>query len=502
LDGFIIDGLELHAAHAAVPAPPAAPFPERLRVLEERLADVEAERNRLEHHLEDLRHAHARLEQVAHRFEGLFQGLPVACFCYDESGTILEWNRAFEALYGLSADRLFCRKIWETISRPVDREIVRALVASIFSGGVYEGFEWENVRADGAVRQVLSNVFPLRTPKGAIVGGICASVDVTERKAVEAALWESEERWQLALRGNNDGIWDLDVVTGRVFFSMRWKAMLGRGEDDPIGTWTEWTEKVHPEDHERTSQALQDHFEKRTEYYVVEHRLRCGDGTFRWILDRGQALWDRNGRPVRITGSSTDITERKRQEQQIAEQRQALEAANARLEALATLDGLTGLKNHRAFQERFDGEWERAVRHGTPLSLLLLDVDHFKQYNDTFGHPAGDEVLRGIARVLCDGVRETDFVGRYGGEEFAAILPDTDAAGALRMAERLRAAVEAAPWPRRPVTASIGSATRTTAMTGRADLLLAADQALYAAKHAGRNQVAQLASPPEDASPA
>jgi diguanylate cyclase (GGDEF)-like protein/PAS domain S-box-containing protein len=167
---------------------------------------------------------------------------------------------------------------------------------------------------------------------------------------------------------------------------------------------------------------------------------------------------------------------------------QELVNANAQLEALATVDGLTGAKNRRAFDERLEMELRRAGRYKTPLSLLLLDVDKFKQYNDSFGHLAGDEVLKAVAEVLHENVRVIDFVARYGGEEFAVILPQTDVAGAMIVAERLREKVEKAPWRERPVTASFGVSTLSEPMKERAELIAAADQGLYASKEAGRNR--------------
>ena len=169
---------------------------------------------------------------------------------------------------------------------------------------------------------------------------------------------------------------------------------------------------------------------------------------------------------------------------------QRLWEANERLEELATKDGLTGLNNHRTLQERLAQEWERAERHGSPLSFLLLDVDRFKDYNDTFGHPAGDEVLRTVSAVLTATVREADILARYGGEEFAVILPDNGHDGAARAAERLCRAIESASCPGRGVTASIGVATRSGATGCTADLVTAADRALYRAKRQGRNRVA------------
>jgi diguanylate cyclase (GGDEF)-like protein/PAS domain S-box-containing protein len=159
-----------------------------------------------------------------------------------------------------------------------------------------------------------------------------------------------------------------------------------------------------------------------------------------------------------------------------------------RLEDLATTDGLTELKNHRAFQERLAEECLRSQRSGAPLSLLMIDVDRFKQFNDAFGHPCGDRVLRQVAAVLQSCARQTDVVTRYGGEEFAIILAETDRANALAVAERLRGAVEAAQLAQRPITISVGVATSSSQIASPSDLVKAADEALYHSKNWGRNR--------------
>ena len=170
-------------------------------------------------------------------------------------------------------------------------------------------------------------------------------------------------------------------------------------------------------------------------------------------------------------------------------QQQALLDANDQLEALATHDPLTGAKNRRAFDEKLAEEWSRAARYGTPLSLVMLDVDKFKLYNDSFGHQAGDEVLRKVARAVTAGIRGTDFFARYGGEEFALILPNTDLEGAMILAERLRARIETAPWTERAVTASVGVSSIGPEFGKAEELLGAADAALYGSKDRGRNRV-------------
>jgi diguanylate cyclase (GGDEF)-like protein len=167
----------------------------------------------------------------------------------------------------------------------------------------------------------------------------------------------------------------------------------------------------------------------------------------------------------------------------------SLAEANAHLAALATTDGLTGLKNHRSFQEELESEWERHHRYKSPLSLILLDIDLFKQYNDSFGHQAGDGILKNVAEVLSKEARECDVVARYGGEEFVIILPETDVAGAKSLAGRICSAIEAAQWPLRPVTASFGVATVDSSILSGADLFTHADSALFHSKELGRNRV-------------
>jgi two-component system chemotaxis response regulator CheY len=162
---------------------------------------------------------------------------------------------------------------------------------------------------------------------------------------------------------------------------------------------------------------------------------------------------------------------------------------NARLAELASTDELTGVKNRRRFREDLELLFSQAARLGSPLSLILLDIDHFKQYNDAFGHPAGDRVLRQVGRMLQTTVRGHDVVARYGGEEFVILLPSTGVNRAVDVAERLRKAIAEHHWPFRPVTASFGVATSGMDTPDAAALVEHADQALYLSKRTGRNRM-------------
>jgi len=182
-------------------------------------------------------------------------------------------------------------------------------------------------------------------------------------------------------------------------------------------------------------------------------------------------------------------------EQAVGRRTRELAEANARLAQLAVTDGLTSLYNHRHFHERLALEVERSGRNGLPLALFMIDVDHFKHYNDRKGHPAGDEVLRQLARLLADGRRVNDFVARYGGEEFAVVLVDTTKLAAFQLADKLRERVAEHPFPSADgqpggkLTISVGVATFPDDAAESEGLVRAADAALYKAKAAGRDRV-------------
>jgi diguanylate cyclase (GGDEF)-like protein/PAS domain S-box-containing protein len=244
---------------------------------------------------------------------------------------------------------------------------------------------------------------------------------------------------------------------------------------------------VLAEDMPKVMASIEDALIPGTEHHIVTVRLRCKDGSIVWTEGNSRVIRDASsGDVVEFVVVLRDITARKLLED--------------RLLALAATDGLTGLANRRAFDEALEREWRRTLREGTQMSLLLLDIDHFKNFNDLYGHQVGDDCLRAVAQAALGAVRQTDTVARYGGEEIAIILPRVDGPGAAETAEKVRAAIEGLrlthaenPEGGGCVTASIGAATALARAGGTMrmpeGLLMAADHALYKAKHAGRNRV-------------
>jgi len=228
---------------------------------------------------------------------------------------------------------------------------------------------------------------------------------------------------------------------------------------------------------------------------LARHRAPSGPQIQELPGNRWLRIDERPTRDGGIAGVRTEVTELVRREQQLTELNARLAEAHAQVEALSQTDALTGIANRRRFDTRFDEEWTRVVRHGQTLGLLLVDVDHFKRYNDRHGHQHGDACLRRVAQLLagCAG-RPTDVVARYGGEEFAILLPDADRADTATVARRCIAAIDDAGLPMGDapqagqVSISIGAAWVGRGESARQELLVrAADEALYRAKAAGRH---------------
>ncbi len=374
---------------------------------------------------------------------------------------------------------------WRTRIHPEDRERVLAKVRSVFDAGEDQwSHEYRFRRGDGTYVHVLDRGYVLRDQAGKPVRYLGAMQDLTERKRAEASVAESEARYRLLAENATDMIVQADLDTTRRYVSPACRELLGYAPEELVGTRP--LDAVHPEDLEHYRAILESFTRGHTEQAVSRQRYRRKDGSFVWTEATFRLIRDGAGQPTGYVAAVRDISERRQLEEQLRE--------------LARTDALTGLFNRRAFEERLEEEWRRALRTGSAFGLLTLDVDFFKQFNDHFGHGAGDACLREVAELLRQDRRATDFAARTGGEEFALLLPETELAGALVVAEGIRARLEAAGivHPNSPhgvVTASIGvAAFRPQVTESVADLLGASDQAMYEAKRAGRNRVVSAAA--------
>lgn len=334
---------------------------------------------------------------------------------------------------------------------------------------------------------------------GAMVAGFNHLLETLEKR--ETALTDSEFRWKFAIEGAGDGLWDWNVPHSTVFFSTRWKEMLGFTQNEIGCDLDEWSKRVHPDDVERVMAEVQAHLAGRSPVYLAEHRLLCRDGSWKWILDRGLVVSrDALGKALRVIGTHTDVTDR----HQAEDVRRALEEKTRQL---AFFDPLTMLPNRRLLDDRLSQTLASSKRSGLYGALMFLDPDNFKPLNDTHGHAAGDLLLAEVARRLTSFVRETDTVARIGGDEFVVLLNELHADEAISteqaraVAEKIRCAL-AAPYlltmmqPGEPLTtvehhcsASIGVALFVNHLSSQVDLMKWVDAAMYQAKDAGRNVV-------------
>ena len=269
------------------------------------------------------------LDASEERLRTVVSHLPIVLFALDRAGTftLLE-GQGVKAL-GLTSPDVTGRSVFDIYreSPALLNDIGRALDGETFTSIVtLAGREYESWYS------------PVHNDSGIVMGVIGVAADITERLQTEQRLRISEERWQLALRGNSDGLFDWNAKTDEVFYSPRWKQMLGYEENELENSHEAWRSRVHPEDLERVLATMDDHLDHKTAFYEAEYRLRAKDGSYKWILARGQALWDDEGRPVRMVGSHTDITARRSAEEALRRAKDEAEmASRAKSEFLANM---------------------------------------------------------------------------------------------------------------------------------------------------------------------
>ncbi|MFH1060684.1 MAG: diguanylate cyclase, partial [Pseudomonadota bacterium] len=380
---------------------------------------------------------------------------------------IMECNAAAERMFGYLRSEMLGRS---TAFLHVDEQHLQRLRDGLYPAARAQGFynlaEFEMIRQNGEIFPCDLSIAQLAGEEGRHRGWVSVISDASPRKQAQE---ERQRLFELSLV--------MLCVTGVDGYfrevNPAWSAILGwTPEELKARTCLEF---IHPDDRAETLAT----FARLAQGQTVsgyENRMRCKDGTWRWLL------W--NSVPVLKTGliycAALDVTERKRLE--------------ADLVRLATIDSLTNICNRHHFLERAEQEIQRVRRYGRAgLALMMMDLDHFKEINDRHGHEAGDKVLSEMAARVLDMLRESDVMGRLGGEEFAVLLVEAGDGEALRVAQRLRATLAQSPMLAGQTaisyTVSIGVASLQPGDQGVEDLLRRADQALYQAKNRGRNRV-------------
>jgi diguanylate cyclase (GGDEF)-like protein/PAS domain S-box-containing protein len=299
---------------------------------------------------------------------------------------------------------------------------LKRLNDSVKRDGAVEGHMVEMRRADGSTFWALSSARTITFDgQSAVLSGF---VDITDRKMAEEALLASEVRYALISRAANDGIWDWDIPSGTVYYSARWREIVGIEQGKRLSVLDDWFSRVHPDDLPTLKAAIDEHMAGATAQLDVEYRIRHGDGRLCWMQSRGIALRRKDGTPIRMAGSQADITLRKTYE---------INLRNAAYE-----DRLTGLNNRAYFTHLVDSRSTEESIRGT--AILLLNIDQFRRVNDTLGTGLGDALLIALARRLASWVKPQDALCRLGADEFGVWLSDVpEHQAAMQLANSIQA---------------------------------------------------------------
>ena len=300
-------------------------------------------------------------------------------------------------------------------------------------------------------------------------------------------------RLEMALDSAKLGLWEHNVRNNSAQIMGNYETLLGIDPGNFSGNLEAFLERVHDDDRAMVMNQLQRAIELN-DTAPSEFRVVRPGGEIAWLRATSRQIRDDFGNVTHLIGLLADFTEQRAEHEQLASYQNELSEMAERFEQLSLADALTGLGNRRGMEEQIALRTAHAARHGKSLAVLAIDVDHFKAFNDSFGHAAGDEALAQVAGCIQMSIRSEDYASRPGGEEFIVLMSEIDAAGARHVAERIRIAIETAPWPLRGVTVSIGIALATTEHAEDGDLIERADQALYRAKSEGRNRVVAIAS--------
>ena len=416
-------------------------------------------------------------KREAIKSKAILEGMPDALLVSDQEGNITYINSMAEKLFGYTRSELLGQKI-------------ETLIPSRFGTNhekhrkIY--FKNPNVRPMGIgldlyARHKNGQEIPVEISLSLIKAdngmSVMAAVrDITARKKTQRLLDESEERWKSALAIGNQGVWDWYVPEKMIYFSPSWKAMLGYQDNEIKNEQSEYESLIHPDDLPIVWSRIKDHFENKTDEYHCEVRFRCKDGSYKWVLDRGKVISrDDNGKALRAIGTHTDIHDLKEQE--------------VKFKQLAEHDALTGLISRTFFNDRLTEAILMAKRHHDNVAILFLDLDDFKQINDTYGHATGDLFLCAAVNRIKNSLRGSDTFARVGGDEFILLLTEIkDENQVLKIVKKIMHQLSKGfliNKKKLSLTLSIGIALHPK--NGKELLIEKADAAMYYVKQNGKN---------------
>lgn len=401
--------------------------------------------------------------------QAIFQTFPDAFFRIDHSGVILSHKISKQNEDVDVPEKISGENITKILGEEVSERFVQAIAHTI-EQKVLISIEFDQKR-NNQVNTFEARFLPFPSKQIIVI-----IRNITPYKQVLQALQQEQERYTLAMQGANDGMWDWDLETNMVYYSERWKHMMGLNGE--VGSSpNDWFKRVHPADLNHLKVKIDSQLKLITSHLEVDYRFLHKDGIYRWVLTRGVSVRDKQGKVVRLVGSQTDITHRKLAEEQL------------RYDAM--YDKLTGLPNRTLFLDRLQNLIARKARHANfKFAVLFIDFDRFKIVNDSFGHAVGDQLLVQISKRLSSIVRAGDTIARFGGDEFTLLMEEIETeTDAVYFAERIQQVMKHPFILEKQdcvVSASIGIAIGAPHYEKGEDLLRDADIAMYRAKMKGK----------------
>ncbi|MFZ5535937.1 MAG: diguanylate cyclase [Pseudomonadota bacterium] len=427
----------------------------------------------------------ARLHESEQRFEQLAEQSRTVAWEVDAEGRYTYVSPSVETVFGYRADEIVGHKFFYDLHPEPGREAFKQMGYEVLARKErLVDFENPILTKGGDIIWVNSSGLPLLDEEGKVLGFRGSDTDITARKQAEQALRAAEDNFRRLVENIQSAVFSMTPDGTFLYASPSWVAMIGYHPDEVVGT--NFRRYVHPEDIPLCEATLQAAVVTGHIPPAVEYRVLHKEGGIRWHRTVIAPAKDEHTGMMTFVGNAVDVT--------------TDYALRTELTHQATHDPLTGVANRRLFMEALERELARSRRHAPPLAVLMLDLDRFKRVNDSYGHAAGDQTLRIFVDRCRVTLRESDWLGRLGGEEFGALLPDTGTDEALAVAERLRQAIADQPFRIKDgaairITTSIG-----LALAGEDDtadsLLARADAALYAAKQAGRDRAVLISSAP------
>lgn len=425
--------------------------------------------------------AERKLQQASWRLALATKAGGIGIWNWDVQANALSWDDNMFELYDVPPDVVPKYETWRTAVHPDDIEAAEGLLQDAVAGKARFETEFRILVHGGEERHIQAAARVTRDADGNPQSVIGVNWDITQRKLAEAELKTERRRLGDIIRGTNVGTWEWNVQTGEVVFNERWANIVGYTLDEisPVSIDT-WLKFAHPEDLEVSGSLLEKHFSGELEYYECEARMRHRNGDWIWVLDRGKvASWTDDGKPLLMSGTHKDITEQKQAEEKIRH--------------LATHDTLTDLPTLRLARDRVRMAMAVAHRKEVMVAVLFVDLDGFKQVNDTLGHDAGDALLVETAKRLVSCVRSVDTVARIGGDEFLMILNELDSAEDVeRIADKVVESI-ATPYVYGDDQLTVGASVGIATYSGVCDevdideLIRLADEAMYSIKKSGKN---------------